>query len=225
MTPTNKTTNAEHCDIQFLMCEMRHVTPTRTNFTMRDVYTSSEKIVQVLKAAANKPMEDQASLAETESVGSIDDCPTIDADDAQNDLIHACDACEFCDDRCSNKNCDSCQAKGPVSCIPCVGTGRSPGPFYTLCQVRRHNHEGSAWLVAGESIYDATTQLDRHPAGAECILRKAGGAQDCTDDLNFHSKRGQQMFKKCFVGKLRKCACNGSSGRSEIEKKQWWMIW
>jgi cytochrome b involved in lipid metabolism len=96
--------------------------------------------------------------------------------------------------------------------------------FVHICQVRRHNHAESCWLVAGDTIYDATNYVAIHPGGTDSILRKAGGATDCTRDMQFHSKASKQMWKKYKVGQLRPCACLGGNSESE-EDSGWWMFW
>lgn len=99
--------------------------------------------------------------------------------------------------------------------------------YYTPCEIRRHNHAGSAWLVAGDTIYDATYYLssNTHPGGVESILKRAGGAQDCTRDLAFHSTKGKKMFQKYEIGKVRPCqkkqsstSCNCSSSCTGSQK-------
>jgi cytochrome b involved in lipid metabolism len=81
--------------------------------------------------------------------------------------------------------------------------------YYTICQVRHHCTADSAWLVVGDTIYDASSYLSRHPGGAESILRKSGGRVDCTVDFEFHSKKARGMWKKHKVGKLRPCSSKG----------------
>ena len=76
---------------------------------------------------------------------------------------------------------------------------------YTMCQLRRHNHANSAWILVGNTIYDATPYIKSHPGGIATILRKSGGAADCTEDLRFHSKRAQKEWRKFKVGTL--CHC------------------
>lgn len=118
-----------------------------------------------------------------------------------------CDACPRCDDRCLNHStCPSCKNKKVTS-----------GNRYTVCQVRRHNHFESAWLVAGSKIYDATSYIRCHPAGEESILRKSGGAVDVTRDIEFHSSRTQRMMRSLEVGRL--IPCGGE------EDHQWWKFW
>jgi cytochrome b involved in lipid metabolism len=99
-----------------------------------------------------------------------------------------------------------------------------------MCQVRRHNHADSAWIVADGVIYDVTQYLSRHPGGADCILRKAGGVKDCATDLQFHSKHGRKAWEQYRVGTLRKCAggvessnaaANAATAKA-VPGKQWW---
>lgn len=110
-----------------------------------------------------------------------------------------CESNTSLDSRQRNKNGDGCQ-------------------FYTRCQIRRHNTVHSAWLVAGDKIYDATEYLSQHPGGEYSILKKAGGACDCTEDFQFHSKSGRKVWEKYFVGRVKPCP--GSP-----EARQWWMFW
>jgi len=87
-----------------------------------------------------------------------------------------------------------------------LSTMKREGKF-TICEIRKHNHVESCWLVAGNDVYDATDYLQRHPAGPECILRKAGGAQDCSEDIKFHSKAGKHIWKRCRIGQVQPCTC------------------
>jgi cytochrome b involved in lipid metabolism len=165
---------------------------------------------------------DQVSLAETASIGSstVGEVDVI-RHDSSVDYKTTCDACPCCRDVCDNPECLSCDEKTRyLPCPPCKG--REQG-YYTMCQVRRHNNKDSAWLVAGDTIYDATSymQQDSHPGGAASILRKAGGVQDCLQDLQFHSKAGVRTWKKYEIGKLRPC-----EGRDDrCLEKHWWMFW
>jgi cytochrome b involved in lipid metabolism len=141
-----------------------------------------------------------------------------------------CDACSVCDDVCENSNCNSCRSK--ACCVPkhyasSLHEGNKEQRYYTPCQIRRHNHAGSAWLVAGDTVYDATPYLSSstHPGGTESILKRAGGAQDCSRDLQFHSALGKRMFRKFEIGKVRACqSCNIHSNSKSDPSKQWWSI-
>lgn len=104
--------------------------------------------------------------------------------------------------------------------IPKSICGPSSTVYFTRCQVQQHNSPESAWLVAGNDIYDATEYISMHPGGTNSILKKAGGVVDCTEDLNFHSKAGRKVWKKYHVGKLATCPYDGSS-----QTKGWWPFW
>ena len=122
-----------------------------------------------------------------------------------------CDACLFCEDTCGNPKCTACAKKpGSSSC----DTRSQPFPFvqcdnsdryYTRCQLRRHCTEDSAWLLCGNTIYDATPFLEIHPGGKQSILRKSGGVCDCSNDMAMHSKTAIKRWRSKKVGKLRKC--------------------
>lgn len=115
---------------------------------------------------------------------------------------------------CTSDACDECMKTVAFS-RPCGGASRC----YTLCEVRRHSTGESAWLVAGDDIYDATEYLNsnQHPGGKVSILKKAGGVADCAEDLHFHSRNGRKMWQKYHVGKL--VPCKG------LHERQWWQFW
>ena len=96
---------------------------------------------------------------------------------------------------------------------------------YTICQVQRHNHKDSAWIVAGVYIYDVTSYLSNHPGGTNSLLSRAGGVRDCTRDLNFHSKQGQKVWEQYKIGRLVECpACTPEQRRmiQRHESRPWW---
>uniref|UniRef100_A0A7S4J744 Cytochrome b5 heme-binding domain-containing protein n=1 Tax=Odontella aurita TaxID=265563 RepID=A0A7S4J744_9STRA len=135
------------------------------------------------------------------------------------DSGHHCDACPFCWDVCSYEGCTKCSAKRGKLTAPVLVSntkcssqlGRSifcekpENRKYTPCQLRRHNHADSAWLLVGERIYDATSYVSQHPGGKSSILRKSGGKADCEKDMTFHSKNAIKIWKRNEVGKLTKC--------------------
>lgn len=93
--------------------------------------------------------------------------------------------------------------------------------YYTRAEIRRHNTEASAWIVAGENIYDVTDYIEHHPGGKYSIMKKIGGVVDCTQDLKFHSKSGQKYWDRFLVGKVTKVP---SKNRLPVEK-EWWRFW
>jgi len=150
-------------------------------------------------------------------------------------ISEECDACPYCADVCTDPLCGACTKKQNRLCcskvdrksqqsadlmqFPFFGNGtceQNDLKFYTPCQIRRHCHESSAWLVCGDTIYDATKHIENHPGGRSSILRKSGGMTDCSVDLSFHSKRGQKMWKNCFVGKVH--TCTGTLGKDGCDR-------
>jgi len=93
--------------------------------------------------------------------------------------------------------------------------------YYTRSEIRKHNTEASAWIVAGDDVYDVTDYVEHHPGGKYSIMRKTGGDVDCTRDLLFHSKSGQKYWKRFLIGKVTKIA---SKNRLPVEK-EWWKFW
>ena len=154
------------------------------------------------------PEPDAVSIAETASTGSSIEHEAV----VDSRFCRKCGSCERHED---GNGCEvTCQV---ASALPCHAREEK---LFTICQVRRHNHADSTWLVAGDRVYDATSILRGHPGGADCILRKAGGVVDCTQDLQFHSKSAIRMWKRHEIGRLRRCSCT-----SQVEEKQWWMFW
>ena len=93
--------------------------------------------------------------------------------------------------------------------------------YYTRAEIRRHNTEASAWIVAGEDIYDVTDYIEHHPGGKYSIMKKIGGVVDCTQDLMYHSKSGQKYWKQFLVGKVTRTL---SKNKLPVEK-EWWKFW
>ena len=123
----------------------------------------------------------------------------------------SCDACPHCADRCWNLNCLACASKSRETVAPGFTflARADDEKYYTICQIRRHDHAQSAWLLVGDTIYDATEYLSKHPGGEMSILNKAGGKADCTVDFDFHSKGARRMWRKYRVGKV--CSCPAHS--------------
>lgn len=142
--------------------------------------------------------------------------------------VCCCNACPHCADVCGNEDCDSCREKSALQSLSAAAAAAaaSQKTKYTMCQVRRHNHADSAWIVANGVIYDATAYLSVHPGGADCILRKAGGAKDCTEDLQFHSRNGRKKWERCRLGTIQKCSGGEQDAKKKKKNKEcrWWQL-
>lgn len=137
-------------------------------------------------------------------------------------LRSECNACMFCSDTCGNSNCHKCNLKKTrirdsiqrsirSSSSPFGKRKETDEIFITPCELRRHNTIQSAWIRCGNVVYDATHHVANHPGGSSSILRKAGGVEDCTRDMNFHSAQAVQMMKKSKIGVL--VPCPAESGK------------
>jgi cytochrome b involved in lipid metabolism len=138
-----------------------------------------------------------------------------------------CDACPYCPDICLDTQCNRCSKKSrqlkekrlsinetmeessgvPVAfrMFPRNQKIAQNETYITQCELERHNTMESAWLLCGNVVYDATNYINGHPGGERSILRKCGGAADCSKDMKFHSERAISMWKKNRVGVLRPC--------------------
>lgn len=182
------------------------------------------KLITKDRAPSLRALSDFSVEDEVDCTGSV----RLENNAVHKSLPLGCDACQYCEDICEDVTCTECSGKSLAKSKetspqwpPCQSTRSVQS--YTRCQVRRHNHEGSAWIIAGNNIYDVTESMHHHPGGTECLLRRAGGARDCTTDFEFHSQRAMKQVKRLFIGKLRSCPCEVSS--SQPRNKDWWVFW
>ena len=72
------------------------------------------------------------------------------------------------------------------------------------CMEEVAHHDGlcgrPCWLAANGKVYDVTSFIDQHPAGATAIMRHAG--QDCSEDFDFHGPAAQKLWKQYFIGRV-----------------------
>uniref|UniRef100_A0A7S3LGK6 Cytochrome b5 heme-binding domain-containing protein n=1 Tax=Amphora coffeiformis TaxID=265554 RepID=A0A7S3LGK6_9STRA len=165
-------------------------------------------------------------FASERKMHECEDCCLPDGASDDSSLVGSgpCEACPYCSDTCGDDSCKLCVNKTCLEISTPTCPPRSASlPVFTLCQVRKHCTEKSVWIVAGKDIYDVTAYIDRHPGGRECILRKAGGARDCTDDFQFHSKAGRRGWNKYKVGVL--VPCPGHASHQDEQEKPWWQFW
>ncbi len=78
---------------------------------------------------------------------------------------------------------------------------------YTLQSVSSHDSETDCWLLIDEKVYDVTSYLGKHPAGAKAILPYCGG--DATTAFNTrggsdegHSSKAIDLLANYYVGNL-----------------------
>lgn len=192
------------------------------NLTMNSVVAQQQSQQQLDSSRRRR----RFSSPRNDVVHECEDCASVpDAASDDSSLVGSgpCEACPYCSDTCGDESCKVCVHKTCLEVTPtCPPNNKGALPSFTLCQVRKHCTEKSVWIVAGKDVYDVTAYIDRHPGGRQCIMRKAGGARDCSDDFQFHSKAGRRMFAKFKVGTL--VPCPGLPVQKE-EEKPWWQLW
>jgi cytochrome b involved in lipid metabolism len=164
--------------------------------------TTADTANKALSAASTAAMTDMMVDGSTRCTSSS--AMLNKSDELQMQL--RCDACPLCNDVCDNPHCRSCQEKSENATFVNKLHGQTTTTTtFTLCQVRRHNHAGSAWVVAGKNVYDVTSYLDRHPAGSACILSIAGGQCNAMSSLKRHKKYAQRKWEMFRIGTLKRC--------------------
>jgi len=74
---------------------------------------------------------------------------------------------------------------------------------YTWEEVAQHNTEASCWVYIGNTVYDITPWLDRHPGGKEVLLLTAG--RDISDlFVTYHpfTDRAAEVIGKYKIGEI-----------------------
>uniref|UniRef100_G3UJR3 Cytochrome b5 n=1 Tax=Loxodonta africana TaxID=9785 RepID=G3UJR3_LOXAF len=74
--------------------------------------------------------------------------------------------------------------------------------YYTLDEIKEHNHNKSTWIILHHKVYDVTKFLNEHPGGEEVLREQAGGdATENFEDVG-HSTDAREMSKTFIVGEL-----------------------
>ena len=199
---------------------LHRIQPERLYACKNDIEmnTVAEQTTQLESRRRRRPSAQLAPRVPEREDSGVPDA----ASDDDDSLLSAspCEACPYCPDTCGDESCKLCAHKecSEISTPTCPS--KRGEPTFTLCQVRRHCTAESVWIVAGTDIYDVTAYIDSHPGGRRSIMRKAGGLGDCTDDIKFHTKAGQRMWKKYRVGTLVPCP-----GDPTQQEKPWWQFW
>ncbi len=60
-------------------------------------------------------------------------------------------------------------------------------------------------IYAHGKTYDITQLIKKHPGGEKCLKEKIG--KDCSNDYDFHRKKGKNEWKKYELKKKEKSFC------------------
>jgi hypothetical protein len=125
-----------------------------------------------------------------------------------------CSACTECldfDPSCHCEECERSRSRRRRLIEETPRRSKKALRYLTLCEVRRHRTAQSAWLIKGRYVYDVTEMVPAHPGGDYSILRHSGGQKlDCTQDFNFHSRKGQKIWDRYKIGILVPCPSDGT---------------
>lgn len=74
--------------------------------------------------------------------------------------------------------------------------------FYNGDEINKHTTSGDAWIVIGDRVYNVTKWADKHPGGAEILLRHSGLAKSKEAEELFkkHKKEDQDKAQAYFIG-------------------------
>lgn len=78
---------------------------------------------------------------------------------------------------------------------------------YTLDDIAKHSTKEDCWAAIDGQVYDLTQAIDKHPGGAEAMLKSCG--KDGTDlfssikDGKGHPQKAQENLKNLLVGILK----------------------
>ncbi|EJK53908.1 hypothetical protein THAOC_26563 [Thalassiosira oceanica] len=161
--------------------------------------------VRVVVMPPTEQEENSGALAESTpgapSIVSDSDCEEDECDGDGDDQ----ECCMFCRNRIDSQRRQPQERGWFIDTLSAIFD--DPTPKFTACEVRKHNRPESCWLTVGNNVYDATDYLHSHPGGVQAILRKSGGVSDCTEDFNFHRRKGQKEWQRFKIGKLIPCPC------------------
>ncbi|XP_054439759.1 cytochrome b5 [Pteronotus mesoamericanus] len=74
--------------------------------------------------------------------------------------------------------------------------------YYTLEEIKKHNHSKSTWLILHNKVYDVTKFLEEHPGGEEVLREQAGGdATENFEDIG-HSTDARELSQTYLIGEL-----------------------
>ncbi|XP_021562617.1 cytochrome b5 isoform X3 [Carlito syrichta] len=74
--------------------------------------------------------------------------------------------------------------------------------YYTLEEIKEHNHSKSTWIILHHKVYDLTKFLEEHPGGEEVLREQAGGdATENFEDVG-HSTDARELSKTYIIGEL-----------------------
>ncbi|KAK0079200.1 hypothetical protein PV325_001604 [Microctonus aethiopoides] len=78
--------------------------------------------------------------------------------------------------------------------------------LYSLEEIKLYNgvNQAKTWIIIGESIYDVTDYMNKHPGGRELIMEYAGNDATVAFNNFGHSFNAKNIMKLYKIGKVLK---------------------
>jgi cytochrome b involved in lipid metabolism len=73
---------------------------------------------------------------------------------------------------------------------------------FTRNEIIEENIKNPKYILIDKYIYNIEHIFIEHPGGFDCLLKKCKTLDNCKEDFNFHSKKGQNIWNKLLIGKL-----------------------
>ncbi|KAJ0402044.1 hypothetical protein ATCC90586_010192 [Pythium insidiosum] len=134
---------------------------------------------------------------------------------------HNCDACICCNDVCEHDGCFFCaekeyQLRMAFASSSSVLRERAKTSSvassyfnvdrkYSSCELRRHQHQRSCWVLVDGLVYDVTDLLGVHSGGMQALLDAARAGQDCGDIMRQHPPEARRMLAEYRLGEFYAC--------------------
>ncbi|XP_016003881.1 cytochrome b5 isoform X1 [Rousettus aegyptiacus] len=103
--------------------------------------------------------------------------------------------------------------------------------YYTLEEIRKHNHSKSTWLILHHKVYDLTKFMEEHPGGEEVLREHAGDdATENFEDIG-HSSDARELSKTFVIGEVHpddraKMSKPSESLLTTVDSNpSWWTNW
>ena len=78
---------------------------------------------------------------------------------------------------------------------------------YTIEEVSKHNKYDDCWIIIDNCVYDVTKYVEKHPGGANNLLKSAGkDATNVMDTIKSHRRNKRKirnLLKAMYIGRLR----------------------
>jgi len=92
---------------------------------------------------------------------------------------------------------------GPTSSTTTATSSSGVNQALTAPSVAKHNNSADCYLIISGKVYDVTSYLNQHPAGAEIIIPYCGAdATSAYQSIRKHDSRAQAILSGFYLGDM-----------------------